>query len=213
MIILSERFKIILDNLKKCEVFADVGCDHGYIAYKMLELKKCRNAIITDISAKCLKKADELLKKDFDGRYSSFVTDGLKGVPYADEVLIAGMGGEIIVEILDNADFLPEKIVLQPMKNSEKVRKTLVEKVYFIERDYTFKAGKFYDIIVAEKGKDEYREEEYLFGRDNIREKGEAFKEQTSNKIEKLKTALKTATEENREDIEKRLFVLEDIIK
>ncbi len=213
MIILSERFKIILDNLKKCEVFADVGCDHGYIAYKMLELKKCRNAIITDISAKCLKKADELLKKDFDGRYSSFVTDGLKGVPYADEVLIAGMGGEIIVEILDNADFLPEKIVLQPMKNSEKVRKTLVEKGYFIERDYTFKAGKFYDIIVAEKGKDEYREEEYLFGRDNIREKGEAFKEQTSNKIEKLKTALKTATEENREDIEKRLFVLEDIIK
>ncbi|MBR1867079.1 MAG: SAM-dependent methyltransferase [Clostridia bacterium] len=213
MIVLSKRLNIIFDRIEKCGVFADVGCDHGYIAYKMLEEGKCDRAIITDISAKCLKKADNLLKTRFAGKYEAIVADGLKGAPYADEVLIAGMGGEVIRDILYGVDHLPERLVLQPMKNPEKVRRAVVEKGYFVERDYTFKAGKFYDLIVAVKGRDEYSEEEYSFGRDNIREKGDAFIEQISNKIEKLKRARKTAAEENREDIEKRLCVLEEILK
>ena len=58
---MTDRLNKIFDSLAECEVFADVGCDHGYIAKAMLFSGKCKKVIVSDISAKCLNKAEELL--------------------------------------------------------------------------------------------------------------------------------------------------------
>ena len=59
-------------------------------------------------------------------------------------------------DILQNADFLPERLVVQPMKNPEKVRITLLKLGYKLIKDYTFKDCKYYDLIVCERGEDFY---------------------------------------------------------
>ena len=132
---MAERLKEIFSLLPECESFADVGCDHGYIA-------------------------EEMLKK----------------VPRTECVLIAGMGGEEIIKILSESPFVPEKILLQPMKNADKVRVYIAENGYKILKDYIFFAeGKYYVLILAERGADKLTAEEAEFGRTNLQNPSEAF--------------------------------------
>ena len=206
------RLKTIIDQLIECETFADVGCDHGYVAEEMLKSGKCKFAYVTDVSAECLKKAESLLSESFDGKFKAIVTDGLKNVPKVDQVLIAGMGGEVICDIIENADFLPERLVLQPMKNSDKVREKVIKSGYKLIKDYTFKDKKYYDLIVCVKGKDEYSKDELIFGRDNLSQKGSAFCEIIERRIKILKRAISSMSEEDAKFAKEQINKLTEII-
>ena len=154
-----------------------MGCDHGYCTQFMLENGLCERATVTDVSAPSLKKAETLLKEYFKaGKCSSVVCDGLSGVPRSvDLVLIAGMGGREIVHILKDG-FIPERFVLQPMRDGEAVRELLLTSGAVIERDFTFFAeGKFYDVIAGRSHghgqiPQAYSKAEMEFGRENIQE-------------------------------------------
>jgi len=207
------RLKTLLLELDNCQTFADVGCDHGYVAEGMLKNGKCNFVYVTDVSPVCLKKAEELLSKNYQGKFKAIATNGLKNVPKVDQVLIAGMGGEIICDIILNADFLPDRLVLQPMKNTEKVRELLIKSGYRLIKDYTFKDVKYYDLIVCEKGIDSYTDDELLFGRDNLRQKGEAFKEQIKRKLSVLQLAYQKMGEEDKIKADKQIKKYTEILK
>lgn len=189
---MTDRLEKIFSVIPSCEVFADIGCDHGYMAYAMLTREKAKKVIIADISDKCLQKAKDLLYPYINsGRAISVVANGFMGVPDSDVSLIAGMGGEEICTILKSASSLPDTLVLQPMKNTDKVRLSLIELGYKIEKDYVFKsANKFYDIILAVKGVDTLTDQEIEFGRDNLRDKSDDFIEFISQKLIRLDSIL-----------------------
>ena len=212
---MSKRFETLLSLIPDCEVFADVGCDHGYIAYEMLKNRKCDRVIASDISAECLQKAETLLRETFPDKYTAVVSDGFENVGNCDCALIAGMGGDTIADILAAAaGRLPEYLVLQPMKNSQRVRRDLVSLGYEILRDYTFRDGKFYDVILAKKGGNEtYTVDDYIYGRDNLIEKSEDFVALVNSRIDELKEAKEKASETSRKEIEKRITELEKIIQ
>ena len=112
----------------------------------------CESAVISDISAQSLNKAENLLKSYIQkGVVTSVCADGLEGINKdVNQVLIAGMGGEEIISILKKS-FIPENFVLQPMKNVRAVREFLLEKGAAISVDEPFEfGGKFYYVI---KGK------------------------------------------------------------
>lgn len=189
---MTERLSIIFEHIPNCNTFADIGCDHGYVAYEMLKKDKAKKVIISDISAKCLQKAEQLLYKYItEGRATSVVSNGFEKVNGADVALIAGMGGEEICDIILNAKTLPETLVLQPMKNPDKVRLCALDNGYKIEKDFMFKsANKFYDLMVLVKGKDSLSAEEIEFGRDNLTGKNEHFIEFLNIKISRLEEYL-----------------------
>ena len=190
---MTKRLQEIYSLLPNCKVFADVGCDHGYIAKAMLDGDKCQKVIISDISDKCLQKAKDLLAKELQtGVAEAIVSDGFDNLPYHDLALIAGMGGEEIVAILKKAKNLPEKLLLQPMKNTDKVRVCAVELGYKIITDYTFYSSKiYYDLILLEKGEDSLSLEEIEFGRTNLQKRPEAFINCLQNKISVLQKVCK----------------------
>ena len=73
-----DRIQIICSYLKPCYTFADVACDHGYCAEYMLKNDLCRKAVISDVSAKSLEKAEKLLSGYIEnGRCRSVCCDGL----------------------------------------------------------------------------------------------------------------------------------------
>ena len=185
---MTERLSIIFDHIPKCKVFADIGCDHGYIALNMLTKGKCERAIVSDISAKCLSKAEALLSNFIEqGLAQSVVSNGFEKVGDHDVALIAGMGGEEICSILLNAKKLSQTLVLQPMKNCDKVRKQVLELGYkFVSDSMFFSAGKFYDLMVLVKGEDCLTDEEIAFGRDNLAGHNEHFKRKIRLDIQKL---------------------------
>ena len=189
---MTDRLEKIFSIIPECEVFADIGCDHGYMAHAMLTRDKAKRVIIADISEKCLSKAKDLLYPYINsGRAKSVVANGFMGLPDSDVGLIAGMGGEEICTILTSAKTLPQTLVLQPMKNTDKVRLCVVDLGYKIEKDYVFKsANKFYDLMLVVKGKDTLTEQEIEFGRDNIKDKSQDFIDFISQKLVRLDSIL-----------------------
>lgn len=185
---MNERLKEIFSLLPNASVFADVGCDHGYVAKEVLKSGKAEKVIISDISAKCLAKAESLLEDEIaDGKAISVVSNGFEKLPKCDLALIAGMGGEEIISILKNAWYMPQTLVLQPMKNLPKLRVFLVELGYKIIKDYVFTAEqKYYDLLLVEKGEDKLSDDEIEFGRTNLLEKGKAYLERLSKEINSL---------------------------
>lgn len=187
----GKRIDTLCSLLRPAKTFADVGCDHGYCSEYMLKNGLCERAILSDISKGSLAKAESLLAPYIrQGRAVSVLGDGFYGVPSTvDEVLIAGMGGSEIVSILSDSKygFIPKRFVFQPMHDAEKLRRYLHENGGYIERDYTFEDGKYYEVLVGGKAKDggqvrAYSDAEYEFGKDNLLEMPKAF----TNRIQKL---------------------------
>lgn len=193
----SKRLQTVCGELSACDTFADVGCDHGYCTLYMLEHELCRAAVISDISAGSLRKAETLLSAYIQaGTVRSVCCAGLQGVPAScDQVLIAGMGGEEIVKILQEG-FLPPALVLQPMKNAPKLRRFLLDRGYAIVRDFLFlDGGKHYILLRAEAGgrARPYGPPELEFGYDNLHAPGSDFLDYIRSEAEKCRRRLQGA--------------------
>lgn len=189
----GKRIDTLCSFLRKAESFADVGCDHGYCSEFVLTKGLCDKVIFSDVSRGSLQKAQTLLARFVkEGRAIGVLGDGFYGVPKdTEEVLIAGMGGSEIVSILSDKKygFIPRYFVFQPMHDSEKLRRYLIEKGAKINRDFTFEDGKFYDLIVGEFGNGEkqaYTDAEYEFGKENLSAMPQAFKTRTEKQIKNI---------------------------
>lgn len=184
---MTPRLKKIFEAIPQTKSFADIGCDHGYIAEMVINSGKCEDVTISDISRQSLEKAEKLLAPFIiSGNVKSVCCDGLKKIPHDTEtVLIAGMGGEEIIKILSDSEFLPPRLILQPMKNTDKLRKFLFDIGYGIEVDYIFCDKKYYNLLVAISGKKcrPYSEKEFLFGRDNLENKSKDFSDYVRHRI------------------------------
>lgn len=214
-----DRLDVLFELVESGELFADIGCDHGYIAERVLKENKFEKVIISDISKKSLQKAVELLKP-YGDRVTAVVSDGFENIELLpDEVMIAGMGGEEIVKIISNAKSLPKRLVLAPQKNSDKVRELLVNLGYKILKDFTFKdKNKFYDAIKAVEAEEEfedYSQNEYLYGRDNLKEMPDAFKEKLTIEMNLYRGVLEneTASDLSKAEAKEKIEKLREVLK
>ena len=125
----------------------DVGCDHGYIGLYALE-KTTAKVVFSDISEKCLSKARINSGEKFRDRAEFVVCDGVPKDSKADVAIIAGMGGQNIIKILQNASSEINRFVLQPMSNVDKLREYIYTH-YKVEVDDVIEdGGRFYVVIV-----------------------------------------------------------------
>jgi tRNA A22 N-methylase len=69
---------------------------------------------------------------------------------------------------------MPLRFVFQPMHDAEKLRRYIHENGGYIDRDYTFADGKYYEVITGGRNDDGvvdnqgYTAAEYEFGRENL---------------------------------------------
>ena len=220
----SKRIQTLCSLLQPTDVFADVGCDHGYCTEYMLTENKCQRAIFSDVSKGSLQKAETLLAQFVEeGRAVGVLGDGFYGVPATvGEVLIAGMGGSEILSILtdEKYGFLPKAFVFQPMLNADKLRRWILENGGYITRDFTFKDGKYYDVICGrrlEEGEtpQRYSEQEIEFGKENLERMPSAFVERTKKQCKDIDRYLLTEglQEESRAALLERKARLQGVIE
>ena len=157
---LSDRLQTIANFIPKNTIVGDIGTDHGYIPIYLIENEISKKVIATDISKNSLDKIINSVKgtkyeKDIDMRLG----DGLDPIkPFeVDTVVIAGMGGLLIRDILDKDKDKRDSItnfILQPNIATEELRKYLYENNFEIVDEKLVKEdGKFYEVIWAKKGK------------------------------------------------------------
>ena len=100
---LPPRLKRISECADNFNCLADIGTDHGYIPVKMLQEGRVKQAIACDVNPMPLKKAQDLIEKNqLTDQIKTRLGSGLSVVAKneADLVIIAGMGGVLISEIL-----------------------------------------------------------------------------------------------------------------
>lgn len=213
---MNKRLQVIVSEIPTCLSFADVGCDHGYVAKSVLDCGKCSNVTVSDISAPSLEKAKRLLAPYVaSGKVKAVVCDGLSGYEYCQVVLIAGMGGEETVKILSEAPFKPQTVVLSPMKNQSKVRRYLEQSGYGIVKDYTIYDSHFYHIMVAELGFEAspYSDAELEFGRTNLKERQADFIAYLKKELEKARSyEKKVVSPSDKKEFERRITALEELL-
>ena len=133
MIKLSDRLQKIADFIEPGESVADIGTDHGFLPIALWERGKCPHVILGDINAGPLEKARANIQKHYpDKTFDVRIGSGIQTVLPAevDVIVIAGMGGLLIAEIL--GDDLKKsksfkKLILQPRNAQDKLRLWLVE--------------------------------------------------------------------------------------
>ena len=207
---MTKRLNQLFSLISKCRTFADVGCDHGFISKRVLDTEKAEKVIISDISKPSLKKAENLLK-NYGDRVISVVSDGFNSYDdKPDQAIIAGMGGEEIIKILSSSEFVPDRLILNPMKNADKVRRFLHSVGYKILKDYTIFDGKFYDLILCERGRDSYSEIEYIFGRDNLIYKTKDFMDKLKFYKKRYQDAIKKGATD--QDLLEKLSQIEGVL-
>ena len=155
----DDRMRTVYSAVREGVTVCDVGTDHGLLPIELILNGKAQRCIMTDISAPSLEKGVKNAKKTgVSDKISAYCTNGTLGVPFDGDtdIIIAGMGGELIVRILSDAPWTKDKdirLCLQPMTHPEKLRYFLVSEGYSIVDEKIAveeTEDKIYQIILAE---------------------------------------------------------------
>ena len=128
---LDNRLKMCAEMVSGKGIACDVGTDHAYLAAELIQSGKCEKVIASDVKVGPLGAAQRTVEKyDIADKVELVRSDGLENVPLegVSDIVIAGMGGETIVEILHKCDKLAEsdiRLILQPMTKSEVLKELL----------------------------------------------------------------------------------------
>ena len=135
-------------------VLADVGTDHGYVPIALVQRKRIPRAIAMDINKGPLQRACEHIAEfQLDEYIETRLSDGVKKlkVGEVDSILIAGMGGELVIHILTDGMEVcrsAKELILQPQSELEKVRQFLRERKFkIVDEDMVIEDGKYYPMM------------------------------------------------------------------
>lgn len=152
---LDARLFAVAAEVRDGAYLADVGTDHAYLPIYLAEAGRIANAIASDIRSGPLAIAEKNIRAaGLSEVIEVKLADGLCGMeayPVTD-IVIAGMGGQMIASILEAAPFVKEtrpRLILQPMQNIPELR-TYLSGGYRIEKETQVLLGdKFYQILTA----------------------------------------------------------------
>jgi tRNA (adenine22-N1)-methyltransferase len=143
---------------------ADIGTDHGFLPIELVRSSKCPKVIMTDISQPSLNKSIQNAKDSLTGeelaRADFRCGDGLRTLKPGEvnAVVIAGMGGKTIVEMLEQDEDLTnsfDKFIFQPRNGQGELWNWLYWNGYIIENHQFVREGNFIpEIITAYPNRD-----------------------------------------------------------
>ena len=147
---LDRRLKTVLGMVRVQSRIADIGTDHALLPCRLFQLGAA-DIIATDISDGPLQRAAETVQL-YGASVRLMKCDGLEGVPVRDDVIIAGMGGELIADIIARCKFLNPDLhfILQPMTRDFVLRKRLYELgCEIIKEETAVVARKVYTVMLC----------------------------------------------------------------
>lgn len=207
---MSERMLMICESVKKCNSVYDTGSDHAFVPIYLVNKGLCKKAIASDIKVGPIRIAEENIKKfGMNESISTSHCDGLSNANNSECIIIAGMGSQVIVDILKNElkiAMSAEQLILQPMNAPEKLREYLWTNgfsIYF--ENLCREKHKVYNVICARYTGvfREYNEVELHASEFLIKKKHSLLSEYLKPKLKRLKDKVKGGN-----DPEKKVSIL-----
>ncbi len=226
---LSKRLNWIINVMDKADIIMDVGTDHGYISIELIKRNLADKVIASDINKDPLNKAKlNVSLEGLSNKIELRLGGGLAPVKNneVNAVLIAGMGGNLIRDILEkdiekvkNMDYL----VLQPAQNPEVLREYLYTGNYeIIDEDVCEDEGKYYELFKVKYKENNSTKLEPIFYEISpllLNKKSEVFKtylEEKADKYKKVTSFIKDNTEHamaRKKELENKIEIIENLLK
>ena len=205
---LSQRLSSVASMVTAGNCLADVGTDHGYVPIYLYERKIIPHAIAMDINKGPLERAAlHIAESGMKEAIETRLSDGLTALKpgEADSVVIAGMGGPLIIRILSAHPEVTEslkELILQPQSEISEVRIWLYEQGYeIVEEHMVFEDGKYYPMFKAVKNPEAEKltDLEYKYGKISVLGEPEVLRAYLVREIANKQNILQKLNEETTE--------------
>ena len=151
---LKGRLKAIAEKIPFCETLADIGTDHAFIPLYAVRKSICKRAIAADVKSGPVEIASGNIKRyGCEKLIETRMGSGLEPLKEceADVIVIAGMGGILIKEIIEKSlakAQTAKALILQPMNMVEILRKWLYENGFeVLDETLAAESEKIYNIL------------------------------------------------------------------
>lgn len=200
--------KAVADMVEPCQCVADIGCDHAFVSIYLASQHIAAHVIASDVRPGPI----EIAKRNVEEWKLSHaidirLNDGLGSLKpgEADTIIIAGMGGLLMIDILSKNKEVADAcryLILQPQSDIEKVRRYVIACGYaIVDEDMLIDMGKYYNLLKVEvpkphtpadslisakdiskyiNNRPEYNDIEYRYGRILLENKNETLKKYLS---------------------------------
>ena len=192
MIKLSKRLLTIANLIDDNSKVVDIGCDHGLVSIYLAMNKQNISIIASDINQNALDNAIKNINKyHLEDKIKVCLSNGLDNInDEIDTIIISGMGGHTIVDILTNNQEklnTVNNIIIQSNNDIEYVRRKIVKLGYYISKEkLILDKNIYYTVILFTKGKKKYTNKEYYFGPILLKENSKIFIEKNNKEYTKL---------------------------
>lgn len=179
---LTPRLKCIVDSVEG-DIVADIGTDHAYVSVELIRSGRAKKVIASDVRKGPLNIAKDNIKKyELCDKIETRLGSGLSVLNKneADIIIIAGMGGELICDIIKNDIDTARmaKLILQPMNAQYELRKFLINNGFTIDSEKIETEGnRVYNFLIVINGKQipfsddiEYHLPKYLYNNSKFSE-------------------------------------------
>lgn len=163
---ISNRLVTIASFIKEGANVIDVGADHGLLEKYLLDHHMVNSILAIENKVGPF----EILKNSLDGyNVKLSLSDGIEKIDDSiDTVVIAGMGGNLIIDILNAHDDKlnnVKQIVVDAHRDVELVRREITKLGYYIEKEkIIYENNIYYFIISFLKGNKPLKDIEYEWG-------------------------------------------------
>lgn len=164
MTILLKRLQAVADMIISNKKLADIGADHAYLSLYVIENNLAPAVVIGELGDGPYQRSRQAVQA---GRLAQKISvrqgDGLEVLAEGEvsTVVLAGMGGDTIVEILSRDKQKArsfERYVFQPMSKAGVLRQFLAEHGWpVIEEVLIWENEKYYQVIASEPGQKPYQ--------------------------------------------------------
>ena len=145
---LSDRLLACAGLVRPGSRVADIGCDHGYLGIHLLTQGIAASMIEADINEgplqSAMRNAEKFCVRD---QMTFYLSDGARNIPRDFDTLVcAGMGGDTMIHILEDAPWLRNdhyRLILQCQSKTPMLRSYLSEKGWHIARELVMRDGRF----------------------------------------------------------------------
>ena len=172
---------------------ADIGTDHAYLPIKLVKEGKVDFAIASDVAAGPLENAEkDIIAAGLKNKIETRLGSGLETINNEDRidtVVIAGMGGKLMTNILSEAwskNFYYATLILEPNVGEPGVREWLsAHKYQIINEKIIAEAGHIYELIKAQQVENtiSLTDKQIFFGPIILKEKNQIFYQKWRNQL------------------------------